>query len=81
MLLDRDLQCDFNNAYWEESECAWSFKTTISQLYLQTLSPGSPFRMMRRLVDASTDKTYNYWQQKDTAFGKRFRKYLYFNII
>ena len=64
---DRDLQCDFNNMYWEESECAWSFKPSLTQLYL---SSSAPFRMTRRLVDASTDKTFNYWQQKDTSFGR-----------
>ena len=64
---DRDLQCDFNNMYWEESECAWTFKPTFSQ---QTLSSDPPFRMIRRLVDPATDRTFNYWQQKDTTFGK-----------
>ena len=63
---DRDLQCDFNNMYWEESECAWSFKPSLTQ---SKLSSSTPFRMTRRLVDASTDKTFNYWQQKDTSFG------------
>ena len=53
--------------YWEESECAWSFKPSLTQSYL---SSSSPFRMTRRLVDASTDKTFNYWQQKDTSFGR-----------
>ena len=53
--------------YWEESECAWSFKPTFSQ---QTFSSDTPFRMTRRLVDPATDRTFKYWQQKDTSFGK-----------
>ena len=52
--------------YWEESECAWSFQPTLTK----SLSfSQNPFRMTRRLVDPSTDKTFNYWQQKDTRFG------------
>ena len=65
--LDRDLQCDFNNMYWEESECSWSFRPTLTKglSFSQT-----PYRMTRRLVDPLTDTTLNYWQQKDTSFGR-----------
>ena len=53
--------------YWEESECAWSYKPTITKS-LSGFSQNS-FRMKRRFVDPSTDKSFGYWQQRDTSFG------------
>ena len=53
--------------YWEESECAWSFKPEFTK----PISGFSqdPFRLVRKRIDPTTETSYNYWQHKGTVFG------------
>ena len=37
--LDRDVQCDFESEFWEESKCSWKYsQSTITALSLGTVS-------------------------------------------
>ena len=56
MSLDTDLQCDFNNPFWEEVECAWSFKPSEGLVT-------SPLRRME-WVKNKDFKSSNYWLDK-----------------
>ena len=58
-LLDTDLQCDFNSPYWEDLECAWSFKPSALSI---------PLRKME-WVKAADSTSGNYWITDSATTG------------
>ena len=67
MSLDTDLQCDFNNPFWEEVECAWSFKPSEGLVT-------SPLRRME-WVKNKDFKSSNYWLDKNSLTGRNYLRY------
>ena len=54
--LDRDLQCDFDTEFWEESDCGWRFNFSMSKLFM----PGTDtYKLVREKVN--TNDT-GYWK-------------------
>ena len=68
MSLDTDLQCDFNNPFWEEVECAWSFKPSEGLVT-------SPLRRME-WVKNKDFKSSNYWLDKNSLTGRIYSRYI-----
>ena len=65
---DRDLQCDFNSDFWEESECSWKF----SQPTLTALSLGTGSRLTKIKVEGTeVTEPLRYWNLKTHLFGKK----------
>ena len=56
-LIDNDLQCDFNSPYWEDLECAWSFRPSEGLI-------SAPLRRME-WVKFKDFNDENYWFAKD----------------
>ena len=81
LVLDRDVQCDFNSPFYEENECGWKY----SQRILTSLGIGSSKRMVRSKFEAATATPLNYFQRKNTLFGKyrvvESNKYRYIKAI
>ena len=59
LFLDTDLQCDFNSPYWEDLECAWSFKPSALSI---------PLRKME-WVKAADSTAGNYWITDSATTG------------
>ena len=66
LISDRDVQCDFNSPFYEENECGWKF----SQRRLTELGIGSSKRFVRSKFLTATNKNMNYFQRRNTLFGK-----------
>ena len=62
--LDTDLQCDFNNPFWEEVECGWSFKPSEGLIT-------EPLRRME-WVKNKDFKASNYWIDKYSLTGNYY---------
>ncbi len=61
--IERDLQCDFNNPFWEEQDCTWRY----NQALMTTLTWGNQGRkFLRRLL---TTPDYNYWKRFNGKTG------------
>ena len=56
-LIDNDLQCDFNSPYWEDLECAWSFRPSEDLI-------SAPLKRME-WVKFNDFNDENYWFSKD----------------
>ncbi len=64
LLPDRDLQCDFDNPFWEENDCNWRYNQSL----MTSLAYGSSgLRFQRQLVNTPD---YNYWMKPDSKTGK-----------
>lgn len=56
---DTDIQCDFENPFWEVLDCNWSQdKSTVSDLGL-----GSPDQLLTRIKAVDEHKSGNYWKR------------------
>ena len=66
VFIDRDVQCDFNNPFYEENECGWKF----SQKTMTTLGLGNIKRFTRELLVSSSEQSMNYFRRHDSMFGK-----------
>ena len=64
---DRDIQCDFDNDFWEESDCNWRYNHS---LVLTSLGVDS-YQLIREKV---TTNFTNYWRSNDTKAGNFFQK-------
>ncbi len=51
---DRDLQCDFDSPFWEESDCNWKYSATSQKLIRESV----------------TTQNYNYWKRLDNKTSK-----------
>ena len=63
----RDLQCDFENEFWEDLECSW----TYNQAILASMgAPDDTVRMTRKKVTRPTPTTEarNYWHNRYYRF-------------
>ena len=59
---DRDIQCDFDNEFWEESDCNWRYNHS---LVLASLGVDS-YQLTREKV---TTNYTNYWRANDSKTG------------
>ena len=72
---NRDLQCDFENEFWDEAECGWKYSQAILALIS---SPSDTVRMTRVKVAHPANVGTNYWK-KDNTYSPG--KYLSFNRL
>ena len=63
---DRDLQCDFDNEFWEESKCSWRY----SQSTLTFLSLGTASRL-QRVGESDTPDTTDTPDTPTPSVGKQ----------
>lgn len=57
--IDRDIQCDFENPFWEVTDCNWSQdKSAVSSLGLGTLD-----QSLSRIKAVDEHKSGNYWKR------------------
>ena len=65
---NRDLQCDFENEFWDEAECGWKYSQAILALIS---SPSDTVRMTRVKVTHPANVGTNYWKKDNTySLGK-----------
>ena len=67
LILDRDVQCDFNNVYDDAQDaCNWKYsKSLITSFGIDDVK-----RLTRERVSASSEQALNYFLAKDSPFGK-----------
>ena len=78
---NRDLQCDFENEFWDEAECGWKYSQAILALIS---SPSDTVRMTRVKVASPANVGTNYWKKDNTyspgkylTFNRLFKSFLY----
>ena len=64
--VDRDIQCDFDNAFYEENECGWKY----SQKTMTALGLGTTKRLTRNKFDNANSAPMNYFENRNTLFGE-----------
>ena len=61
---DRDIQCDFENKFWEVTDCNWM----QNEVQVEDLGLGTGFnKKLTRILATNEDEAGNYWKRK-TAF-------------
>ena len=64
---DRDIQCDFNNQFWEVTDCNW----VQDEVQVETLGLGDDFdKKLIRVLATTEHKAGNYWKRKTALTGK-----------
>ena len=71
---DRDIQCDFNNQFWEVTDCNW----VQDEVQVETFGLGDDFdRKFIRVLATTEHKAGNYWKRETSLTGK-FENYYWF---
>ena len=64
---DRDIQCDFNNPFWEVTDCNW----VQNKFLVEDLTLGSDFdKKFTRVLATNEHKAGNYWKRESSYTGK-----------
>ena len=64
---DRDIQCDFNNQFWEVTDCNW----VQDEVQVETFGLGDDFdKKFTRVLATSEHKAGNYWKRETSLTGK-----------
>ena len=66
---DRDIQCDFNNQFWEVTDCNW----VQDEVQVETFGLGDNFdKKFTRVLATTEHKAGNYWKRETSYTGKCF---------
>jgi hypothetical protein len=64
---DRDIQCDFNNQFWEVTDCNW----VQDEVQVETFGLGDDFdKKFTRVLATTEHKAGNYWKRETSLTGK-----------
>ena len=64
---DRDIQCDFNNQFWEVTDCNW----VQDEVQVETFGLGDNFdKKFTRVLATTEHKAGNYWERETSLTGK-----------
>ena len=65
-LLDRDIQCDFNNPFWEVNDCNW----VQDEAQIEDFGLGPNFnKKLSRILATDEHAAGNYWKREDSLTG------------
>ena len=64
---DRDIQCDFNNQFWEVTDCNW----VQDDVQIETFGLGDNFdKKLIRVLATTEHEAGNYWKRETSLTGK-----------
>ena len=67
--IDRDIQCDFNNQFWEVTDCNW----VQDEVQVENYGLGEDFhKRFTRSLATTEHKAGNYWKRETSYTGKFF---------
>jgi len=65
---DRDIQCDFNNQFWEVTDCNWM----QDEVQIENFGLGNNFNnKFNRVLAENEHEVGNYWK-RETSFTGNF---------
>ena len=63
---DRDIQCDFNNKFWEVTDCNW----IQDGLQIEKFGLSSDYnKKFNRVLATDEHKSGNYWKRENSYTG------------
>ena len=63
---DRDIQCDFNNKFWEVTDCNWQ----RDDVQMEDFGLGNNFNKFNRVLAENEHEVGNYWKRETSCTGK-----------
>ena len=72
--LDRDIQCDFDNPFWEVNDCNW----VQDEVQIENFGLGTNFdKKLSRILATNEDKAGNYWKRSTSLTGEQCHIFLF----